>query len=134
MTERFNCTKCDARMMTPAEARAHDCHPPAVPAPQQGEASLEEEARRHAESEGDNGNAEISFLAGAQAGARREREKLTKDFFLELVREWKFFWMDQKQNSQADYENYHRRAFGIDANMQHDLAVRLTKRIGNGKS
>lgn len=90
MTERFNCTKCDARMMTPAEARAHDCPSPAVPAPQQD--SLEEQANKAAREVADRfaagfeicvhdvtETARIQFLAGA-AYARStweaEREEL----------------------------------------------------------
>lgn len=52
--------------------------------------------------------------------------KLTKELFLEVIQEWRYFWMNQKQNSQADFENYFRRALGVDANMQHDLSVRLS--------
>jgi hypothetical protein len=54
------------------------------------------------------------------ADSPEEKERL-----LEIILEWKHFWMNQRQNSQADYENYHRRAFGIDANMQHHLATML---------
>lgn len=39
--------------------------------------------------------------------------------------EWKDFWMNQKQNSQADYKNYFNRAFGVDANMAHNLSERM---------
>ncbi len=73
-------------------------------------------------------------IHGQRIGAERERERLTKDTFLEIITEWKFFWMDQRQNSKEDFENYHRRAFGIDANMKHDLANRLARSIKNGKS
>ena len=41
---------------------------------------------------------------------------------MDIVQEWKSFWLNQRQNSQEDYENYSRRAMGIDANMKHHLA------------
>lgn len=48
-----------------------------------------------------------------------------KEEALEVITEWKHFWMNQKQHSQADYENYRDRAMGVDANMKHDLATRI---------
>lgn len=50
---------------------------------------------------------------------------MNKEFFLKLIREWKFSWMNQTQNSQEDYQNYFERAFRIDSNMIHSLANRL---------
>lgn len=50
-----------------------------------------------------------------------------KDHFREIITKWKFTWMNQRQNDQADFENYHRRAFGIDSNMIHSLAEMLAK-------
>lgn len=47
--------------------------------------------------------------------------------FLRVIHEWEAFWMNQKQNSEEDFKNYFRRAFNVDANMQHDLARRLKK-------
>jgi hypothetical protein len=41
---------------------------------------------------------------------------------LEIIRKWKFFWMNQKQNSEEDFQNYFNRACGIDSNMIHHLA------------
>lgn len=52
---------------------------------------------------------------------------LTKDYFLELVERWQSIWMNQKQNSKEDYENYWRRAFRVDANMRHHLADMIAK-------
>ena len=52
---------------------------------------------------------------------------LTKDYFLELVERWQSIWMNQKQNSKEDYENYWRRAIGVDANMRHHLADMIAK-------
>lgn len=48
-----------------------------------------------------------------------------KEFFKEIIRKWKFSWMNQRQNGEADFKNYHRRAFGIDSNMIYSLADRL---------
>lgn len=45
---------------------------------------------------------------------------------LALVDEWRAYWMDQTQNSKEDYDNYFRRAMGVDANMQHHLAKMIT--------
>ncbi len=54
--------------------------------------------------------------------------RLSKYDWTEFVREkWKYFWMNQKQNDQRDYENYHRRAFGVDANMLHHLGELIEK-------
>lgn len=50
-----------------------------------------------------------------------------KERFLEIVRKWKHFWMNQTQNSEEDRQNYFNRAFGIDANMSHHLADLLHK-------
>ncbi len=55
--------------------------------------------------------------------------KLDKEFFLKVVEEWQFYWMNQKQNSKEDYENYFSRAFGVDANMRHSLADRAAKAV-----
>jgi len=51
---------------------------------------------------------------------------MTREEARELIFEWKFFWMNQTQNSKEDFENYHRRAFGVDANMIWDLAQRIS--------
>lgn len=61
------------------------------------------------------------------AKVKRYEEVFNKEFFLNIITEWKFSWMNQRQNDQKDYENYHRRAFGVDANMKHDLASRLAR-------
>jgi hypothetical protein len=47
---------------------------------------------------------------------------MSEDEILEVIRQWKHFWMNQTQNSEADQQNYFNRAFGIDANMSHHLA------------
>jgi hypothetical protein len=52
-----------------------------------------------------------------------------KEFFLTIIREWKHAWMNQHQNSEADFKNYLTRAFGIDANMQHNLAFKIVEKI-----
>lgn len=54
---------------------------------------------------------------------------MTQNDILEIIRKWKFFWMNQKQNSEEDFQNYFTRAVGIDSNMKHDLADRLFKEI-----
>lgn len=55
-----------------------------------------------------------------------DKRRETEEKMLEVVRKWKHFWMNQKQNSEADYKNYFERAFGIDANMTHHLAKMIT--------
>lgn len=57
------------------------------------------------------------------------KEICGKDFCLEVIKKWQSFWMNQRQNSQSDYENYARRAMGVDANMKHDLANRLSSAL-----
>ena len=68
-----------------------------------------------------------SELSTLTAKVKRYEEVFNKEFFLNIITEWKFSWMNQRQNDQKDYENYHRRAFGVDANMKHDLASRLAR-------
>lgn len=46
---------------------------------------------------------------------------------VEIIREWKWSWMNQKQNSEQDFQNYYRRASGIDANMIYSLARKIIK-------
>ena len=36
--------------------------------------------------------------------------------------------MNQKQNNEQDYQNYFRRAMGVDANMRHHLATLIVKK------
>lgn len=50
-----------------------------------------------------------------------------KKVFLDTIQEWKYFWMNQKQNSEQDFQNYQRRAMAVDANMQDHLASCLEK-------
>lgn len=50
-----------------------------------------------------------------------------REFFCQIIDQWKSYWMNQTQNSKEDYENYWRRAFGVDANMSYHLADLLTK-------
>lgn len=45
-----------------------------------------------------------------------------KDKALKIIEDWKMFWMNQTQNSEADRKNYFNRAMGVDANMKHHLA------------
>lgn len=56
------------------------------------------------------------------------KDKAPRESFLKIIQEWKWYWMNQTQNSEADYLNYQRRAHGIDANMKYDLADRLADR------
>lgn len=60
-------------------------------------------------------------------GSKFAVDQLTEEFFLNVVDEWKMFWMNQKQNSEDDYQNYFRRALGVDANMMHHLASEMRK-------
>ena len=61
-------------------------------------------------------------------------KELTEQNILEAIEEWQFFWMNQRQNSQADYLNYRSRAFGIDANMRYSLARNLLKIFKTGQT
>ena len=40
---------------------------------------------------------------------------------LEIIEEWKHFGMNQRHNSEDDFQNYFQRAVGVDANMMHHL-------------
>lgn len=62
-------------------------------------------------------------------GATKQAQAFDKDFFLEVIREWKEFWMNQTQNSKQDYDNYFRRAIAVDANMSHHLATLLAESL-----
>lgn len=55
--------------------------------------------------------------------------EITKDRIMCIIDQWKYFWMDQKQNSEQDYQNYLRRAMGVDANMVHHLASLIAKSL-----
>jgi len=57
--------------------------------------------------------------------------RASKDPYMTVIDEWRAYWMDQTQNSKEDYDNYFRRAFGVDANMQHHLAKLLSQREAN---
>lgn len=50
---------------------------------------------------------------------------------IELVEEWQQYWMNQTQNSKEDFDNYYRRAFGVDANMRHSLAKRIDAKLAD---
>lgn len=52
-----------------------------------------------------------------------------RDLIFEVIMQWKHFWMNQKQNDEADYQNYLHRAMGVNANMKHDLANRINKAL-----
>lgn len=54
---------------------------------------------------------------------------LNKDFFLKVILEWKYSWANQTQNNEQDFQNYFRRAMGVDANMIHSLALKLVKAV-----
>lgn len=53
------------------------------------------------------------------------KKPLNIDNLKDVIREWKFAWMDIKGTDERDRENYRRRAFGVDANMMHNLATRI---------
>ena len=67
-----------------------------------------------------------------RAENKKLREALTKENILEVITQWKIFWMNQTQNSEADRKNYLNRAMGVDANMKHNLAERLVKAFTSG--
>lgn len=56
---------------------------------------------------------------------QKQLEMFTEDNIREVILDWKHAWMNQTQNSKEDYYNYFKRAFGIDANMQCDLARKI---------
>lgn len=59
-----------------------------------------------------------------------EREKtINEKEIVDIITEWKHFWMNQTQNNKQDYENYFRRASGIDANMKYNLAKRIIEAL-----
>ena len=94
--------------------------------------SMVADEEKEATSFGEKGPKE-DFMRGAQAAwdlaLKYERERLNEGFFLELISRWKFVWMDVKGTDHKDRENYHRRAFGIDANMQYSLARMIEAEI-----
>jgi hypothetical protein len=60
-----------------------------------------------------------SFTEEGEALSSRE---VFRQSFVEVIEKWKGFWMNQKQNDEADYQNYLHRALGVDANMKYHLA------------
>jgi hypothetical protein len=52
-------------------------------------------------------------------------ERLNERWLVEQILEWKYAWMDVKGTDERDRENYFHRAFGVDANMQYNLARRI---------
>lgn len=72
-----------------------------------------------------------SFCAGYKAGTQDQDAgaSISESDVLEAVTQWKHFWMNQTQNSEADRKNYFDRAFGVDSNMKHDLARRIVQKI-----
>lgn len=48
-----------------------------------------------------------------------------RGLYRKIVEDWKYYWMNQKQNSEEDYQNYFRRAFGVDANMMYSLEKKI---------
>ena len=55
--------------------------------------------------------------------------KSAEEIAVEIARDWKLFWMNQKQNSKQDYDNYFRRALGVDANMRVHLETLIAAAI-----
>lgn len=58
-----------------------------------------------------------------------QKSKSPEDIAEDICRKWKTFWMNQKQNSEADYKNYLHRAMGIDANMRCHLEDLISQAI-----
>jgi len=56
--------------------------------------------------------------------------RITEESFVEVIWQWKHSWMDVKGTDERDRKNYSERAFGVDANMQYDLARRLLRHFG----
>lgn len=67
-------------------------------------------------------------LAADLAEAVKCIESYQKESAVEIVNKWKRFWMNQTQNSQADFENYSSRAIGVDANMKYHLADLISEK------
>ena len=59
----------------------------------------------------------------------RMRSLVNQQSMVEVIMEWKHFWMNQTQNDEQDYKNYLHRAMGVDANMKYDLANRIVKAL-----
>lgn len=104
--------------------------------------SRDAKAREYLESQGYNKgvvddewyeDAVKAHVAGYTLAAN-ERDAVDREKILEVCREWKGFWMNQTQNSEADRKNYFNRACGIDANMIHHLADKITASINKGTS
>lgn len=54
---------------------------------------------------------------------------MDKDSIVKVIEKWKAFWMNQTQNSEADYKNYLHRALGVDANMKYHLADKVWEAV-----
>jgi len=58
-----------------------------------------------------------------------QKSKSPESIAEDICREWKMFWMNQKQNNEADYKNYLGRAMGVDANMRCHLENLISQAI-----
>lgn len=77
-----------------------------------------------------NGIRALLGLADSAVEIKALEKKLSdaipsKEMLLDVIQGWQFAWMDVKGTDEQDRKNYFNRAFGIDANMRHDLAKRL---------
>ena len=54
---------------------------------------------------------------------------VTQNSLHEVVEEWQGVWMNQKQNNEADYQNYFHRALGVDANMRYSLSQMMFEHV-----
>lgn len=63
----------------------------------------------------------------------KEKPKLDEAFFVSIIEEWRFIWMDVQGTDERDRKNYLHRAMGVDANMMYSLANLLEKRIKENK-
>ena len=62
-------------------------------------------------------NPDYEFLKSLPKPKSKEPEN-----FLDVIYNWRMFWMFQLQNSEQDFKNYRGRAMSVDANMKYHLA------------
>lgn len=76
------------------------------------------------------GERQNDFIKGWKARASKPPKERDEEAIMKVIREWKHYWMNQRQNSEEDYQNYLNRASGIDSNMIHHLAKLIVRNSG----
>ena len=74
-----------------------------------------------------SGECDHPAVKSARWNADRIKIWSNEESIREIIHQWKWFWMNQTQNSEEDRENYYRRAVGVDSNMIHNLAKRICR-------